>query len=108
MKQYKGLQQWYRFLVTHKLASFVALTLIVFSSFAGSLFVSRTFSARADTTNSVLLDYGASGYRYEVVQYGDGQGFEAPAYNDSAFQVGSAAFGTGGKGSKKIKISRGM
>src|SRR6266581_3525272 len=53
MKQDKGLQQWSRFLVAHKLVSCVALTLIVFSSFAGSLLVSRIFSARADTTNSV-------------------------------------------------------
>src|SRR5947209_4826593 len=53
MKQFNSFQRWRHFLMAHKLVSFIALTLIIFSSFASSLFVSHTFSARADTTNSV-------------------------------------------------------
>jgi hypothetical protein len=42
---------------------------------------------------SVIVDYGASGYLYEVVPTGTVQGFEVPTFDDSAFQTGRAAFG---------------
>ena len=45
------------------------------------------------TPSPIILDYGASGYRYEVVPTGADQGFQAPTFNDSAFQDGTAAFG---------------
>lgn len=43
---------------------------------------------------TLVLDYGASGYRYKVVSQGALPGFEAPGYDDVAagFGTGTAAF----------------
>jgi hypothetical protein len=43
---------------------------------------------------TVAVPYGASGYRYQVVPVDDGVGFERPDFDDSAFAVGDAGFGT--------------
>src|SRR5215218_10810442 len=40
-----------------------------------------------------MVPYGASGYKYKVVEHGEGSGFESPDFDDSGFSVGSAAFG---------------
>ena len=49
--------------------------------------------AVAGATN-VVVPYGASGWRHQVVAHGDGSGFEDPAFDDSSWAVGQAAFGT--------------
>jgi hypothetical protein len=57
----------------------------------GLLFIARPAAWGADT---VVIPYGASGYRYQTVAFGAGIGFEQPAFDDSAFATGSAPFGT--------------
>jgi len=47
-------RRWYRLLLAHKLVSFAALTLIIVSSFAGSLFVSQVLPVHAAQPNSSL------------------------------------------------------
>lgn len=42
----------------------------------------------------VVVPFGASGYQYQVVPLDDGIGFERPDFDDSAFAVGEAGFGT--------------
>jgi hypothetical protein len=44
----------------------------------------------------VLLSYLSPGYRFLVVPFGEGVGFEQPDFDDAHFEVGDAAFGTGG------------
>jgi hypothetical protein len=44
--------------------------------------------------DTLILPYASSGYRYQVVAWGAGVGFEQPAFDDSGFAVGSAPFGT--------------
>jgi len=41
----------------------------------------------------VILPYLSTGYRYQVVPYNGGAGFEQPSFNDSGFTLGNAAFG---------------
>jgi hypothetical protein len=48
------------------------------------------------TQTQVLLSYLSPGYRFLVVPSGEGAGFDQPAFDDSHFAVGEAAFGTGG------------
>ncbi|MDQ3916730.1 MAG: SGNH/GDSL hydrolase family protein [Actinomycetota bacterium] len=43
-----------------------------------------------------LVPYGADGYRYKIVEHGEGDGFEAVNYDDSTFSVGAAPFGSSG------------
>jgi Fibronectin type III domain len=56
MKHYKSLQQGYRFLVAHKLVSFVALALIVFSGLAGSLAAWQGWAVKAASSGSTTPD----------------------------------------------------
>jgi hypothetical protein len=42
-----------------------------------------------------VLSYLSAGYRFLIVPFGEGSGFEQPAFDDSHFAVGNAAFGTG-------------
>jgi len=71
--------------------------------FGGLSLPTPSFAADAGVTanTQVLLDYGASGYRYS---YDDpstqrtepNRDFQQPGFDDSAWQTGSAAFGSGG------------
>ncbi len=60
--------------------------------------LSSFITTPATVNSSILVDYGASGYRYEVVPTGEGQGFEAQNYSEAAFQDGTAAFGFAANG----------
>jgi hypothetical protein len=48
----------------------------------------------ANTRPTIVIPYGATDYKYQVVPLGDGLGFEQPGFDDSAFALGDAAFGT--------------
>jgi YVTN family beta-propeller protein len=48
------------------------------------------------TQTQVLLPYLSPGYRFLVVPFGEGGGFEQPDFDDAHFAVGDAPFGTGG------------
>ena len=41
-----------------------------------------------------VIPFMATGYKYNVVNSGAGAGFEQPAFDDSSFSTGNAAFGT--------------
>jgi hypothetical protein len=43
-----------------------------------------------------VLPYLSNDYKYSIVPSGQGNGFEQPAFNDSSFSTGHAAFGTAG------------
>ena len=43
---------------------------------------------------TIVVPYGASEYKYQVVPVDDGIGFERPDFDDSAFGIGDAGFGT--------------
>jgi hypothetical protein len=43
---------------------------------------------------AVLIPYGASGYRYQVVPFDGTAGFEAAGFDDAGFRVGAAPFGS--------------
>ena len=43
---------------------------------------------------TIVVPYGASEYKYQVVPVDDGIGFERPDFDDSAFDIGDAGFGT--------------
>lgn len=43
----------------------------------------------------VVIPYAANGYRYRVVSWGEGAGFEQPGFDDSGFAVGTGGFGVG-------------
>ena len=43
---------------------------------------------------TIVAPYGASEYKYQVVPVDDGIGFERPDFDDSAFAVGDAGFGS--------------
>jgi hypothetical protein len=48
----------------------------------------------ANTQPTIVIPYGATDYKYEVVPVDAGLGFEQPGFDDSAFALGDAAFGT--------------
>ena len=43
----------------------------------------------------MIVPYLSPGYRFLVVPFGQGAGFEEPNFDDAQFAVGHAAFGTG-------------
>ena len=45
---------------------------------------------------TIVIPYGATDYKYQVVPVGAGPGFEQPGFDDSDFALGDAAFGTPG------------
>ena len=51
-----------------------------------------TSAAGSDPT--VVVPFGAADYKYQVVPADEGIGFERPDFDDSAFAVGDAGFGT--------------
>jgi hypothetical protein len=46
------------------------------------------------STPNVVVPYLATDYRYRVVRFGEGNGFQQPTFDDSGFLVGDAGFGT--------------
>ena len=48
------------------------------------------------SATQIILSYLSPDYRFLVVPFGQGSGFEQPGFDDSQFDVGNAAFGTGG------------
>jgi hypothetical protein len=48
----------------------------------------------ANRQPTIVIPYGATDYKYQVVPVGAGLGFEQPGFDDSAFALGDAAFGT--------------
>jgi hypothetical protein len=47
-------------------------------------------------SQTTVVPYGASGYRYMVVAHGAFPTFQSPAFDDSGFSTGAAPFGSGG------------
>jgi len=65
---------------------------VVFAlSTVGSLGTAANAPLSAPT---IVVPYGASEYKYQVVPVDDGIGFERPDFDDSAFAVGDAGFGS--------------
>lgn len=54
------------------------------------------FPAPAPSQATVVVPYGAPGYRYMVVAHGALPTFQNPAFDDSGFGTGAAPFGSGG------------
>src|SRR5215470_6874900 len=69
---------------------FPASVLLVLST-VGSLETAANVPQGAPT---IVVPYGASEYKYQVVPVDDGTGFERPDFDDSDFAVGDAGFGT--------------
>jgi len=67
------------------------VTIMFVLSTVGSLGTAADAQSSAPTT---VVPYGASEYKYEVVPIDDGIGFERPDFDDSAFAVGDAGFGS--------------
>jgi len=62
-----------------------------------ALFTVGSLGTAADAPGSaptIVVPYEASEYKYQVVPVGDGIGFERPDFDDSAFAVGDAGFGS--------------
>ena len=51
-------------------------------------------AVRAHGTPATAFGLRDGGYRYQIVGFGEGAGFEAPAFDDSAWAVGAAGFGS--------------
>ena len=66
-------------------------TVMLALSTVGSLGIAANAPRSAPT---IVLPYGASEYKYQVVPVDDGIGFERPDFDDSAFPVGDAGFGS--------------
>lgn len=49
-------------------------------------------------TNSVVIPYLDTGYRYKIVAHDAEPGFEQPGFSDSDFAIGNAGFGTSSGG----------
>ena len=64
----------------------------VFALFAADSLGTAANAPRSAPT--IVVPYGASGYRYQVVGADDGVGFEQPDFDDSTFADGDAGFGT--------------
>ena len=52
----------------------------------------RPVGTAADT--QIVIPYGAPEYKYQIVDFGGGFGFEQPDFDDSAFALGDGGFGT--------------
>ena len=65
---------------------------------AGEVLVASDTPCGVDALSTDLLPYQAPGYRYQVIGSGvpPPAGWEQPAYDDSAWSVGAAGFGSGG------------
>jgi hypothetical protein len=68
-----------------------SVVLIVVLTTVGSLGTAADVPRSAPT---VVIPYGASEYKYQVVPVDEGIGFEPPDFDDSTFAVGDAGFGT--------------
>jgi hypothetical protein len=58
------------------------------------LMVNMPPAAHGQEPDKVILPYQSAGYRYKVVPFGAQAGFERPGFDDAAFAVGDAPFGT--------------
>jgi len=67
------------------------VTIMLALSTVGSLGTAADAPRNAPT---IVVPYGASEYKYQVVPLDDGIGFERPDFDDSAFAVGDAGFGS--------------
>ena len=67
------------------------VTIMFVLSTVGSLGTAADTPRNAPT---IVVPYGASEYKYQVVPVDDGIGFERPDFDDSAFAVGDAGFGS--------------
>jgi hypothetical protein len=68
-----------------------SVLLIVVLTAVGSLGTAADVPQSAPT---VVIPYGASEYKYQVVPVDEGVGFERSDFDDSTFAIGDAAFGT--------------
>ena len=69
----------------------LAVSIIFALAIVGSLGTAADAPWSAPT---IVVPYGASEYKYQVVPVDDGIGFERPDFDDSAFAVGDAGFGS--------------
>lgn len=51
-------------------------------------------AVQAHGTTTTAIPFKDAGYRYQIVAYGDGAGFEAAGFDDSGWAFGAAGFGT--------------
>lgn len=51
-------------------------------------------AATANGVTATAIPYGATDFKYQVVEWGAGAGFEQPSFDDSAWASGAAGFGT--------------
>jgi len=69
-------------------AILVSTTVILGLAVVGSV------GTAANGQPTIVTPYGAPDYKYQVVAVDAGVGFEQPGFDDSAFALGDAAFGT--------------
>jgi hypothetical protein len=50
--------------------------------------------AQVTTVTTTIIPYLDKGYKYNVVPFDDGIGFEQPDFDDSDFSIGDSSFGT--------------
>ena len=67
------------------------LTVMFALSTVGAL---RSAADAPTSAPTIVVPYGASEYKYQVVPVDDGIGFERLDFDDSAFGIGDAGFGT--------------
>jgi hypothetical protein len=60
----------------------------------GSAFPADSIPAIVQESQTILVSYLSTGYKYKVVPQGADSGFQQPGFDDSAFSVGDAGFGT--------------
>ena len=75
----------------HKLTPFLLFLFTVALLSTGYLFTS---SVQAQVTSITVIPYLDAGYKFKVVSFGEGSGFEQPGFDDSDFSDGDAGFGT--------------
>lgn len=62
----------------------------------GFLLWAKNSPVHALVNQTTIIPYLDTGYKYQVVPFGGGLGFEQPGFDDSFFSLGNAAFGSGG------------
>jgi hypothetical protein len=65
------------------------------ASLAAALLLAASAQASPALTDQVSLGFAADGYRYMQTSHGLAGGFEDPSYDDSTWNIGSGAFGSG-------------
>jgi len=77
-----------RYRIRARSAILLSTTVILGLAVVGSV------GTAANRQPTIVTPYGATDYKYQVVAVGAGVGFEQPGFDDSAFALGDAAFGT--------------